>query len=270
MALSKRAARIKEFGQGIKGAARRKGRGKLIPVGRGSQAGKFQGAETDPTSTIDRDQALTELYADSSVSILAEREAALRETWDALMHEVETGSERCAAANLGLSRHALRKMRAASRALDHDAAVQRARQALGEFTRPAAAPEPEVAKTIHNPTVKNIPGKALPEFEQIERELKLWPYPGALDDDFNLRWLPFLRQWGLLLRRQGEISYVMLRSGEIVTTRHAMKPGSFGAWRILGGPDNTEHGFIERLVALLEFESRMRRALLSRNQHKAA
>jgi len=270
MALSKRAARIKEYGQGHKGEKRRKGRGKLIPIGRGSQAGKFQGAETDPTSTIDREQALTELYADASVSVLAERDAALRELWDALMNEAETGSERRAAATLGVSRAAIRKMRAAERALDHDAAVQRARQALGEFARPAPVSEPEVRKTIHDPTVKNIPGRPIPEFEQIERELKLWPYPDALDDDFNLRWLPRLRQWGLLLRRQGEINYVMLRSGEIVSTRYAMRPTSFGAWRILGAPDGEQYAVIERLIAFLEFDSRMRRAALSRNQHKAA
>jgi hypothetical protein len=237
MALSRRAASIKEQGQG-----KRKGRGKLIPVGRGPQAGGYQGSESDPTSTIDRtDQTLTELHGDSSASILAERDNALRELWDALMTTAESGSERDAAEKLGVTRDKIRKLRQQSRELDHDAAVQRARLASGEFARPAPVPEPEVAKTIHQPTIRNIPGVHVSEGERIIRELKQRPLPQHFDENFNLVYLPMLREWGLWLRRQGKITHVLLlRSGELVSVLLAVRPEMFVAYRELGSPGHNQ------------------------------
>jgi hypothetical protein len=238
MRLSRRAARIK-YGQGP-----RKGRGKWITVGSGTRAGQFQGSETEPSNTIDRtDQTLTELHDDSSISIMAERDHVLQELWDALMTTAERGSERDAAKELGVSRDQIRKLRKESRELDHDAAVQRARQAMGDYTRPVPAPPPEpVEKTIHSPTIRNITGKQMPESEQIRRELEHWPLPRVFDKNFNLVYLPMLREWGLWLWRQGKITHVLLlRNGELVSVMLAVKPEMFVAYRVLGSPGHNQN-----------------------------
>jgi hypothetical protein len=239
MKLSKRSAAVKKHGQG-----QRKGRGKFITVGPGVRAGQYQGSEHEPSTTIDRtDQTLTELHADSSASMTAEIEQAHQQLWDALMTTAERGSERDAAKALGVSRDQVRKLRKQSRELDHDAAIQQARQAMGDFAKPAPAPQPEpVVKTIHSPTIKNITGKPMSESEQIRRELEHWPLPRVFDKNFNLVYLPMLREWGLWLWRQGKITHVLLlRNGELVSVMLAVKPEMVVAYRVLGSPGHNQN-----------------------------
>ncbi len=213
----------------------RKGRGKLLPVGRT----RFDAsADTDPIGNRDHaDQTLSELAADSVQSpeyqpTQREREA-MQDKLRELRKRATTGSEREAAKLLGVPKTTLRRIRAGLRELD-EACLQvpwkvrileydpfEGRSVLVHFN---SGESPQLKKNIRSE-------KELADPFAFNAILDKVHPPSAF------RYIPRLNQYGFVLRtrRDSAIQDVLLLSGEKVQALMTVDRKWMRIQRILGG-----------------------------------